>query len=88
MERDRTLERRSGRDRRKNGASGYTGPERRRVKYRRDADFIACIHCKKVCNANGSWGSNALMPDIITQFRAGICPECSSKGFTPFYPSE
>ena len=88
MERNGTLERRSGRDRRNGGASSYTGPERRRVKYRRTADFIACIHCRKVCDSNGTWGSNASTPDTIAQFRAGICPECSSKGFTPFFPDD
>ena len=88
MEKTGTRDRRSGRDRRKGEDTGYTGPERRRLKYRRNADFIACIHCKKVCDANGSWGSNASTPDTTAQFRAGICPECSLKGFTPFYPDD
>jgi hypothetical protein len=88
MVRTETSDRRSGRDRRKGGASSYNAPERRRVKYRRNADFIACIHCKKVCDASGSWSPNASKADTITQFRAGICPECSSKGFTPFYPDD
>lgn len=88
MKRTGTSDRRSGHDRRQGGASSYTGPERRQVKYRRNADFIACRHCKKVCDANGSWGPNASTPDTISTFRAGICPECSSKGFTPFYPDD
>jgi len=88
MEPNGTLERRSGRDRRKGGASRYTGPERRRGKYRRKVDFIACSHCKKVCDVHGNWSPEATPADSITPFRAGICPECSSKGFTPFYPDD
>jgi len=88
MERTGTSDRRSGRDRRKGEDASYTGPERRRGKYRRSADFIACMHCKKVCDADGTWTSNAPTADTTSQFRAGICPECSSKGFTPFYPDD
>jgi len=87
MERTGALERRSGRDRRKGGKANYAGPERRR-QYRRTADFIACIHCKKVCDASGHWGPNTATPDTTPQYRAGICPDCSQQGFTPFFPDE
>jgi len=87
MGRTGNSDRRRGVDRRKGGASDYTGPERRRA-YRRKTDFIACVHCKKVCDASGNWGPKVSPPDTATRFRAGICPECSSKGFTPFYPDD
>jgi RNA polymerase subunit RPABC4/transcription elongation factor Spt4 len=88
MERTGSSDRRSGHDRRQGEDPSYTGPERRRGKYRRRADFIACRHCHKICDANGRWTPSATPPDTLSQFRAGICPACSSKGFTPFYPED
>ena len=85
MEQVRTSERRSGHDRRMSGASSYTGPERRSLRYRRDLDLIACIYCKKVCDVHGGWDQNASTTKSVNECRAGICPDCSSERFSKFY---
>ena len=85
MEQVRTSERRSGRDRRTHGASSYSGTERRSLMYRRGLDLVACIYCKKVCDAYGNWSQTASVTENITEYRAGICPECSSTRFPQFY---
>ena len=85
MEQVRASERRSGRDRRTTGTYLYTGPERRVLRYRRGLDLIACIYCKKVCDAHGGWGQTATGTAKTNECRAGICPDCSSERFSKFY---
>ncbi len=84
MEQGRTSERRNGHDRRMGGASSYTGPERRSLRYRRGLDYLVCIYCKKVCDANGNWNQTSSVTENINECRAGICPDCSSKRFSHF----
>jgi len=87
----RSSDRRSGADRRNGGNPSYSGPERRRLKYRRigldrrGSMPAVCMYCGSVRDSQGDWTQDQapLHPDIKP--RTGICIDCSKEKFPQFY---
>ena len=61
----RISDRHTGRDRRSGGASSYTVPERRKLKYRRSGVTAVCIYCRGVC------GASTIKTTV--RFTCGVC---------------
>ena len=91
MQQVRTSERRSGRDRRTNSLSLFTGPEKRRLKHRRSGFDrrkgwpTVCVYCGNVCGTNKGWIQEATTIETTVECQIGICSDCSPKKFPQFY---
>ncbi len=91
MEQARVSDRRVGGDRRKGGTSTYTGPERRKLTYRRlglDRRGLlpaVCMYCGKTCGDQKGWSKDSLTIETTAECRMGICADCSSRKFPQFY---
>lgn len=94
MKERKTTDRRSGLERRMEGAHAYTGPERRQLKHRRigfDRRGLlpnVCIYCGKVCGADGGWVQGDATISATVECRDGICGDCSLERFPQYYSEE
>jgi hypothetical protein len=79
MDQGTTLDRRTRRDRRTAGTCRYTGPERRRLKYRRSGTTTVCLDCGEVCGEQGGWIKGSPTIETAAECLIGICTDCSSK---------
>ncbi len=79
------LDRRAYRDRRQDGASTYTGPERRKLHDRRSRDITVCVFCERLCGGQQGWIKASQHKDADTDFLVDVCTDCTATQFPHVY---
>ena len=85
MDQGTVLDRRTYRDRRMQGDSTYTGPERRKLRDRRSGKITVCIFCGEVCGGQKGWVKSPQSLALATDFLIDVCRDCYAKQFRHFY---
>ena len=94
MEQRSVADRRTGHDRRKIKTSEYTGPERRRIEFRRSGFDRRkewppiCTSCGKVCGVSRWRIQGFSTVEATVESLISICPDCSKKRFPQFYSDD
>jgi len=82
MEQGTLLDRREFHDRRIGDATAYTGPERRKLKDRRNGIITVCVFCGEVCGNQRGWFKSPPPTDTAADYLLDVCAGCYVKRFT------